>query len=286
MSKIEGFFSKINMSWKLVLLLAFICGIVPGFLMVPECLEGTSLRMPGITFEFWVFMGLFISLSCEKPLEAGLKTFVFFLISQPLIYLVQVPFSSMGWQLFGYYPIWGLITLLTFPAGMLANLIKRDAWWSVVILLIPMGILALTFPRMATTMYVSFPKMTLTCIFIVLQLVVFPLLLKGGKRVVAYALIVVMVVVSVAGYLFSDSSKVTTSIGAQGSAPYTLVDTADDAGVSLEGDMIKVTYSAARSGDAFDIPITYKDANGDVYTVTFTKTAESSGTFGEFSRDS
>lgn len=30
----------------------------------------------------------------KKPLESALKTFVFFLISQPLIYLLQVPFSA------------------------------------------------------------------------------------------------------------------------------------------------------------------------------------------------
>lgn len=58
---------------------------------------------------------LIIMANCQKPLESACKTFVFFLISQPLIYLLQVPFSSMGWGLFGYYWNWFIWTLLTFP---------------------------------------------------------------------------------------------------------------------------------------------------------------------------
>ncbi len=41
--------------------------------------------------------------------------FFFFLISQPLIYLLQVPFSSMGFELFIYYKYWFIWTLLTIP---------------------------------------------------------------------------------------------------------------------------------------------------------------------------
>ena len=36
----------------------------------------------------------------RQPLICAAKVFVFFLISQPLIYLFQVPFSQDGWGLF------------------------------------------------------------------------------------------------------------------------------------------------------------------------------------------
>ena len=102
------------MSWKLVIILSVICGVIPGLLMVPEQLSGTSFQMPGISFEFWICAGLFISLNCNKPLDAGLKVFVFFLISQPLIYLVQVPFSLLGWGAVWLLPSMGAVHCVHF----------------------------------------------------------------------------------------------------------------------------------------------------------------------------
>ena len=288
MASLRDSLTKTNMSWKLVLVLSVVCGVIPGLLMVPEQLLGTSLQMPGISFEFWVFMGLFISLNCKKPLDAGLKVFVFFLISQPLIYLVQVPFSLLGWGLFGYYPRWALLTVLTFPAGMLANLITRGQWWSVLILLIPMGILALELPSAIVAMLTTFPKMSLTCLFIILQILMFPaaLLQNKGKLVTTYALTAAMVVAGITGYFVSGSGNVSSGISAQGVEPYVLLSAEnDDVKVSIEGSTIEVTYSATRSKDAFSIPIEYKDSEGNVYRLTFTKNADESGSFSEIEQE-
>lgn len=288
MASLRDALTKTNMSWKLVLVLSIACGVIPGLLMVPEQLLGTSLQMPGISFEFWIFMGLFISLNCKKPLDAGLKVFVFFLISQPLIYLVQVPFSLLGWGLFGYYPRWALLTVLTFPAGMLANLITRGQWWSVLILLIPMGILAMELPSAIVAMLTTFPKMSLTCLFIILQILMFPaaLLQNKGKLVTTYALTAAMVVAGITGYFVSGSGNVSSGISAQGVEPYVLLSAEnDDAKVSIEGSTIEVTYSATRSKDAFSIPIEYQDSEGNVYRLTFTKAADESGSFSEIEQE-
>ena len=288
MASLRDTLTKTNMSWKLVLVLSIACGVIPGLLMVPEQLLGTSLQMPGISFEFWVFMGLFISLNCKKPLDAGLKVFVFFLISQPLIYLVQVPFSLLGWGLFGYYPRWALLTVLTFPAGMLANLITRGQWWSVLILLIPMGILAMELPSAIVAMLTTFPKMSLTCLFIILQILMFPaaLLQNKGKLVATYALTAAMVVAGITGYFVSGSGNVSSGISAQGVEPYVLLSAEnDDAKVSIEGSTIEVTYSSTRSKDAFSIPIEYQDSEGNVYRLTFTKNADESGSFSEIEQE-
>lgn len=288
MTFIKNIFTKLNMTWKLVFVLSVACGVIPGLLMVPEQLSGTSLQMPGISFEFWVFAGLFISLNCEKALDAGLKVFVFFLISQPLIYLVQVPFSWLGWGLFGYYPQWAAITVLTFPAGMLANLITRNKWWSILILLVPMGILALELPSSITAMLASFPKMSLTCLFIVLQLLLIPAaLLQGKGRLVAtYVLIAVMMVASVAAYLLSGSGNVSSGIQAKGVGPYVLLSSeTDNAEVSVEDGTIEVTYSTTLSNDAFSIPIEYRDSKGNVYSMTFIKTADDMGSFSEIKQE-
>ncbi len=80
-----------------------------------------------------IFFAVIIMSNCKKPLESALKTFAFFLISQPLIYLLQVPFSPMGWGLFSYYPYWFYWTLATFPMAFVGWFIQKKNWLSVLI---------------------------------------------------------------------------------------------------------------------------------------------------------
>ena len=44
-------------------------------------------------------------MNSKSPVDSAIKCFLFFLISQPLIYLIQVPFSSQGWHIFVYYKL-------------------------------------------------------------------------------------------------------------------------------------------------------------------------------------
>ena len=94
------------------------------FLIMPV-FRNTSFERMGVYLEAWIFFAIIIMANCKTPLESALKTFIFFLISQPLIYLIQVPFSSMGWQLFGYYRTWFIWTLLTFPMAYIGWYIKK-----------------------------------------------------------------------------------------------------------------------------------------------------------------
>ena len=82
------------MTWPRLIIFAVISGLVTGLiaLLVPE---GNSIRQIAVTFEVWIVIAIIIVVNCEKPLEAACKTFVFFLISQPLVYLIQVLFNSM-----------------------------------------------------------------------------------------------------------------------------------------------------------------------------------------------
>ena len=95
--------------------------------------EGNSIKQAAVTFEVWIVLAIIIVVNCEKPLEAACKTFVYFLISQPLVYLIQVPFNSMGWKLFGYYTYWFYWTVVTFPGAFIAWYIKRDDWLGAII---------------------------------------------------------------------------------------------------------------------------------------------------------
>ena len=139
---LKKIFGGLKMSWTTVIIFAIVMGVYTA-LMAMFVPDGNSFHDIAVTPEWWVLPAILIITNCKKPLEAALKTFVFFLISQPLVYLIQVPFNSMGWGLFGYYPYWFKITLLTFPGAFIGWFIKKDEWYSGVILAVMTAMLAL-----------------------------------------------------------------------------------------------------------------------------------------------
>ena len=130
----DKLFGGINMSWWKVIIFAVATAVVTFLFLVFPVFEKTSFNRMGVHLEAWIFFAVIIISNCKKPLESALKTFVFFLISQPLIYLFQVPFSHMGWQLFGYYKTWFIWTLLTFPMAFVGWYIRKKNWLSLLIL--------------------------------------------------------------------------------------------------------------------------------------------------------
>lgn len=272
--RLETLFFHTNMTWKRVILLSVACGVIPGLLMLPDFLEGTSLRQPGISYEFWIFTALLIIFNCKKPLEAGAKTFVFFLISQPLIYLVQVPFSQYGWQLMGYYPTWGMLTLLTFPGGMIAWLVKKGNLLSVLILSVANLILCISIPYAAFESAAHFPKLLLSCVFMVSEIILFILLTIRGKklRILAFAIVIAMLSL---GFIreWNIRENVSHSYGTalSGSAPFTILTEQEDAEIEMRDNLLIVT---AKPPAAF--PIEIRDAEGKVQTIYFSCDTESS----------
>ena len=77
-------FGGIRMTWPRLILFAVISGLVTGLvaLLVPD---GSSFRQIAVTFEAWIVLAVIVVVNCDKPLEAACKTFVYFLISQPLV---------------------------------------------------------------------------------------------------------------------------------------------------------------------------------------------------------
>lgn len=196
---LEKLFFKTKMSWRLVLIFALCCGIAVGLLMIPDFLDETSFQAPGVYLEFWIAAALFIILNCDKPVEAGLKVFVFFLISQPLIYLVQVPFSWRHWQLFEYYPRWAVLTLLTLPGGMIAWFTKKGNWLSMLILSAANALLCVELVYFVNRTIVSFPHYLLTDLFIIAEITGFTLLILKKKplRLAAFLLAAAFLVIGI-----------------------------------------------------------------------------------------
>lgn len=133
MEKVKKFFREgVEMSWGKLVVFSVVIGVIGGViaLVVPE---KWSLHNIAVCFEAWIVLAMLVITGAKKPVEAGIKVFLFFLITQPLIYLVQVPFNFLGWGIFGYYKRWFIWTLLTLPAGYVCWYIKRGNWLSVAV---------------------------------------------------------------------------------------------------------------------------------------------------------
>lgn len=176
---INGLISKLygglDMSWKNVILFAVGTAVLTAVVLIVPAFKDTSFQLMGVTFEAWIFFAVIIMANCKKPLESALKTFVFFLISQPLIYLIQVPFSSMGWQILHYYYNWILWTLLTFPMAFAGWFITKKNWLSVLIFAPVFAYLGVMLYGYGAECVKSFPHLLIAALFCLLQLILYVL---------------------------------------------------------------------------------------------------------------
>lgn len=179
-------FGGLNLTWPKTIIFAVIMGIYTALMamLVPD---GNSFHDIAVTLEWWVLPAIFVIVNCKKPLEAALKVFVFFLISQPLVYLIQVPFNYMGWGLFNYYPYWFRITLLTFPAGFIGWYMKKDKWYSGLILASMTTLLACTGVGYIHSFTETFPNHLITAIYCfgIIPVFLFGIFYKWPSRIVA-----------------------------------------------------------------------------------------------------
>ena len=207
MKFLHNLFFKTKMTWLRVILFAVITAVITAAVLIIPATASTSLANMGVTFECWILFALIIIMNCEKPLEAGLKTFVFFLISQPLIYLLQVPFYYDGFGIFRYYPYWFALTLATFPGGIIAWFVKKDNILSAVILSVATGLLVVQGVDYLGSCINSFPRNLGSVVFcFVLALVlIFVLLHKKSTRSIALGITLIATVIA-AIYTFSAQS--------------------------------------------------------------------------------
>lgn len=196
---VEKVFLKLNITWPKVIVFAIAMGVFTA-LMAMWAPDGSSFHDIAVTPEWWVLPAMLIITNSKRPIDAALKTFVFFLISQPLVYLVQVPFNGLGWGLFSYYGYWFMMTLLTFPAAFLVWYIKKDKWYSGLIMALVTGFLAVTGFLQAKEMIMHFPNHLLTVIYCfgMIPILIMVLLREKWPRIISAGLSVVALVIAVA----------------------------------------------------------------------------------------
>lgn len=123
MKPTEKLFGGLRITWLTVILSAVLSGVYTGIILTVPTLKDTSFRDIGIGYEWWIFFAMLIITNSGTPKESACKTFVFFLISQPLVFLVQ----PNGLDIFlRYYGFWFLMTLCTFPGAWLGWYTRKN----------------------------------------------------------------------------------------------------------------------------------------------------------------
>lgn len=169
----DWLFGGLQMSWPAVILFAVGTAVLTSLFLIVPVFRDTSFERMGVTLEAWIFFAVIIMANCKKPLESALKTFVFFLVSQPLIYLFQVPFSSLDWQLFGFYRTWFIWTLLTFPMAFVGWHITKRNWLSVLIFAPVLAFLGMTAFEAGKECLHHFPHLLVTALFCLGQILLY-----------------------------------------------------------------------------------------------------------------
>ncbi len=194
-----------KVSWKAVIISAVVCGILTGCVLnLESLLINTSLFNIGTCFEFWILAAMVIILRSEKPLDAALKTFLFFLISQPLVFLVKVPFSELGWGAFKDYPGWFVWTVLTFPGAMIMWYVKKKNWLSVFLYMLPMLFLSVEFALHFSCFVRNIPYQFLALVFILSQIVLYVLNIKDKKKRIALSVMTSLALIALTILLFNN----------------------------------------------------------------------------------
>ena len=154
------------MSWLNVILFAVAAGIYTGLVMLVHFLDETSFQDIGISFEWWVIFAVIVVVNCKKSVEAMFKCFVFFLISQPLVYAVEIllgPLTvDMAWLY--YKTTWLPATFLTLPGGFIAYHCKKQNMLGAVILGLGNTIQAFMGVSYFCKAFASFPRHILSSI--------------------------------------------------------------------------------------------------------------------------
>ena len=224
-SLIKKLFGGFEMTWKRLIIFAVLAGVYTALmaLLVPD---GNSFHDIAVTVEAWVLLAVIVIANCKKPLEAAIKTFVFFLISQPLVYLLQVPFNALGWGIFIYYPRWFGITLLTFPGAFVGWYIKKDNIVAGIIFSIAAAILIMTGVGYVSGFPHYFPNHLLSAIycFAIIPVMAYGLFSKKEPRITVFLLSIATLVAAmiiIGGGKMYETYRSLSDYGFEyGSGPY------------------------------------------------------------------
>ena len=189
MKFLKKVFGGINLTWPMVIIMALAAGAYTAAMAIFPFTKDTSFKDITVTFEVWIFFGVFIIMNAKSAKDAVLKNLVFFLISQPLVYLIQVPFAARGFGLFSHYPYWFMWTILTIPMSFLGYQMKKDKWWGIFILAPMLVLLADMCAVYLGKLVFWFPHHILTVIFCVISMFIYVIGIFTDKKAIIIGMI-------------------------------------------------------------------------------------------------
>ncbi|MDO4490852.1 MAG: hypothetical protein Q4B85_07295 [Lachnospiraceae bacterium] len=201
-------YGNMQMTWFRVILFAILAGFYTGAVMCMPFLWDTSFQDIGICFEWWVIFAVIIVVNCDKGWEAMQKIFLFFLISQPMVYLVEVVYGKLTFDLGWHYyrRIWLPMTFLTIPGGLIAWFCKKQNVAGAIILGLGNTILALEAISHGAMAANRFPHHILSVVICVASIITMSINIQKEKknRMVALLLPVVLTIVLMIFLKMSD----------------------------------------------------------------------------------
>ena len=175
-------FGEINLTWIKLIIFAICAGVYTAVMaMIPGLLE-TSFHDIVVSFEVWILFGVIIIANSKSPIDSALKCFVFFLISQPLVYLVQdlVNHSNL---FFTYYRNWIMWTVFCAPMGFFGYYIKKFNKLGFVILMPIIIFLGYHLTSFVSETMFMFPNHLLSALFCIATMIIYPLYLFDNKLI-------------------------------------------------------------------------------------------------------
>ena len=244
-------FLEFNLTWAKLIIFSVVIGIIVGIIMSIPGFDDTSFQDIGTTFEWWILFGTIIIYNSKSHLDSGLKCIVFFLISQPIIYFVQVPFYFNGFEIFNYYPYWFKITLLTFPMGFIGYEIRKNNIISCIILSSMTCLLALHGIGFFKSAYEKPYHHLLSGIycFVFIVILIFGVLRDNMLRLLAFAVVAVFTI----AYFFYSFRNVETDPTA-----IFILDSKEDLGIDeISPDWSVILYGRGGKGEIFEFEDKY-----------------------------
>ena len=215
MKYLRKLFGDTKITWRTLIISSIVIGVIVGVLNRISFLADTSFQDIAVVFDMWFIIAIFIIINCKSWQEASAKTFVFFLISQPLIYLTEVIIDTISGADFlvqftlyfrNYYigAGWAIWTLLTIPGAAIAYQIKNDNILSAIVLSVATGYLAFAGAGSILSAIYDFPHHLLNGIICLVAafLLIYIILSKKSARIVA--IIITIMGLSAGIYYFFD----------------------------------------------------------------------------------
>ncbi len=205
-------FGSINLTWPKVIIMAIIMGIYTAVMAMIPMAKDTSFSDLTVTFEVWILFGIFIIMNSKSAKDSALKCVIFFLISQPIVYLLQDVINHSN--LFNtYYRYWFMWTIACIPMGFIGYYMKKDKWWGLIILTPMLLFLGVQYIGYFSKAMFSFPRHLLTVIFCIVTLVIYPLAIFNNKKIKITGLIIsILIIISGAIICFVKPPVYSTDI--------------------------------------------------------------------------